>query len=442
MQLAASRIADLVAADLVGPDVEITGIEFDSRQCGPGDLFLALRAERDGHDFIGAAVDNGAVAVMGAHTGGHDVALLRVDDAEAALRRLARARRDELAARGVPVVGVTGSVGKTSTKDLIAAAIGVDRPVHANPASFNNELGVPLTLARTPDDARVVVCEMGARGLGHISELAELVRPTIGVVTAVAAAHTSEFGSIDAIEQAKGELVEALPPAVDGGVAVLNGADDRVRRMASRTAATVRLVGGESAGVGITDVELDDALRARFTASVDGVEVPVTLAAAGAHMVPNAALALAVAVAVGVDPALAAEGLAGAGVSRWRMEVSSTAAGGTVINDAYNANPTSTRAALAALSALRVERRVAVLGTMAELGDDGDEEHRAVATEAVAAGIRVIAVAEPAYGDGATHVADLDAAAEAVGAVDDGTGVLVKGSRVAGLERLADRLLG
>lgn len=443
MELAASHLADLVGGDLHGPDVVVTGVQFDSRQCVDGDVFLALVAERDGHDFAPAALQRGAVAVLGqrAVEGGPATTIV-VDDTEAALRRWADAARTDLAARDVTVVGVTGSVGKTSTKDLIAAAVGAGKRVHVNPGSFNNELGVPLTLVRAPLDAEVVVCEMGARGIGHIAELATLVRPTIGVVTAVASAHSSEFGSIEAIEQAKGEMVECLPPAAEGGVAVLNHDDVRVRRMTDRTAASVRAVGlGDDApGLRASDVVLDDALRARFTLHTPEADHAVALGVAGAHMVTNALLALAVAEAVGVELALAVGGLADAGVSRWRMQVDRRADGVVIINDAYNANPTSMRAALASLLAAEADRRIAIVGTMAELGPEGPGEHAAIAAEAAAAGIEVVAVAEADYGDAARHVADAAAARAAVEPLGPSTAVLVKGSRSTGLEALATEL--
>ena len=443
MRLSTSELADIVGGDLVGPDVVVTGVEFDSRQCRAGDLFLALVAERDGHEFAAAAASAGAVAMLGQHDPvDSGLTLVRVDDTEAALRRWASHARTGLADRQVPVIGVTGSVGKTSTKDLIAAAVGAGRTVHVNPGSFNNELGVPLTLVRAPDDAEVVVCEMGARGIGHIRDLAALVRPTIGVVTAVAEAHSSEFGSIDAIEQAKGELVEALPA---DGTAVLNGDDVRVARMVGRTeAATVLVSAGGDIGAGLraTAIELDAELRASFVLHHTDGERAVHLGVAGGHMVGNALLALAVARETGVDLDAAADALADGSLSRWRMEVGRRGDGLLVINDAYNANPTSMRAALDALAHADATRRVAVVGTMAELGPEGPGEHRAIASESAARGIEVIAVNEAAYGEAAQHVPDADAALEAVAGLGARDAVLVKASRSAGLERLAEQLLG
>ncbi len=443
MRLSTSELAEIVGGELVGPDVIVTGAEFDSRQCRVGDLFLALVAERDGHDFAAAAAAGGAVAMLGQHDPvSSGLTLVRVRDTEHALRRWARHARAQLADRGVPVVGVTGSVGKTSTKDLIAAAVGAGRRVHVNPGSFNNELGVPLTLVRTPADAEVVVCEMGARGIGHIRDLAELVQPTIGVVTAVAEAHSSEFGSIEAIEQAKGELVEALPTH---GTAVLNGDDTRVARMAGRTEATTVTVsadGADDAALRATGIELDDDLRAHFALHHDGVTRSVRLGVAGRHMVANALLALAVARAIGVDLDAAADALAGGALSRWRMEVVRRGDGLLVINDAYNANPTSMRAALDTLVRADAVRRVAVVGVMGELGPEGPGEHRAIAAESTAQDIEVIAVAAPAYGEAARHVDDVDEALDLLTGLGAGDAVLVKASRSAGLERLAEQLLG
>ncbi|MEZ5343210.1 MAG: UDP-N-acetylmuramoyl-tripeptide--D-alanyl-D-alanine ligase [Acidimicrobiales bacterium] len=337
-----------------------------------------------------------------------------------------------------PAIGVTGSVGKTSVKHMIAAATSAAARTHANAASFNNELGLPLTLANAPDDTQVTVVEMGARGIGHIRDLCEIARPTIGVVTKVALAHSELFGSIEGVAAAKGELVEALPP---DGVAVLHAGDPHVRSMASRSVADVIFYGDPRADVYASDVHFDELLRGRFVVTTPAGSADVRLAVSGAHMVDNAVGAIAAGTAAGLDLASLVAGLERAVISRWRMEIDRTASGGIVINDAYNANPTSMRAALAALSALDVARRVAVVGVMAELGEEGPAEHLAIADEALAAGIDVIAVNAPAYGPRVRHVSDAVAAIAAVARVGDGDAVLVKGSRSAGLEQIAAILL-
>ncbi len=430
----ASEIAEIVGGTVVGPDVEVDGASIDSRSIAAGNLFVPIVAERDGHDFIEGATTAGAAAHLSSRPATSHPATataIVVDDTATALATLGSAARDRLGT--AHVVGVTGSVGKTSTKDLIAAAVGAALRVHANEASFNNELGLPLTLLNAPDGTELTVLEMGARGQGHIAHLCSIGRPTIGVVTRVAGAHTELFGSLDGVQQAKGELIESLPR---DGTAVLNADDERVMAMASRTSADV-ITFGLAGDVRPEDLRLDEALRPTFTLNTPAGSAEVRLPIAGAHMAINATAAVAVGLAAGVSLVDLVAGLEGASLSNWRMAVSRSEAGATIINDAYNANPTSVRAALAALRELDCTRRIAVLGVMAELGNEHEAEHRAIADEANAAGIEVIAVDAPAYGSSAIHVSAIPGALMAIGAVDSHTGVLVKGSRVAGLERLA-----
>lgn len=419
----------------------MTGIAIDTRTIRPGGLFVALRGERDGHDFLADAVAAGAggVLVEAGRSPRSGIMAIEVPDTAKALLAVGSASRARLSA---DVVGITGSVGKTSTKDLVAAAAGATRTVTASEKSFNNELGVPLTLANAPESTEVAVIEMGARGPGHIALLCEIARPNIAVVTAVAAAHTEAFGTLDHIAQAKGELVEALP---DGGHAVLNYDDERVRGMAARTAGASKVLyskaGDARADLVAEDARLDDGLRPSFRARTPWGTADVRLEARGLHQVGNALASLAVACVCGVPLEAAASALAGAGLSPWRMEVSRAPSGAIVINDAYNANPASVSAALDALAALPAQRRIAVLGEMAELGERSEEEHLEVAAKAEAQGIEVIAVGTRAYG--VTPLADVDSAFAALREKKLGTGdaILVKASRVAGLERLAALLI-
>jgi UDP-N-acetylmuramoyl-tripeptide--D-alanyl-D-alanine ligase len=421
------------------PAVTLSKVSIDSRLIRAGQLFVAIKAERDGHDFVSAAVDAGAAAVMVNHgkvAEGLRVPAVVVEDTGAALLALGSAARDRLAG---DVVGITGSVGKTSTKDLVAAALGAARRVTASERSFNNELGVPLTLANAPPSTEVAVIEMGARGPGHITLLSRVARPTVGVVTCAAAAHTALFGTVDNIAAAKGELVESLPA---GGTAVLNGDDARVAAMTKRTKAHSLLYSTiqPNADLFAGDIRLDDHLRATFHARTPWGTVSVVLGARGAHQVPNALAALAVACVCGVELESAAAALADARLSPWRMEVGRTQAGAFLINDSYNANPTSMRAALEALAAVPARRRVAVLGEMAELGDRSDEEHRSIADYAAHLGVEVIAVGTVAYGlPPATGIDDAELLLSDLSARD---AVLVKASRVSGLEHLAARLAG
>jgi UDP-N-acetylmuramoyl-tripeptide--D-alanyl-D-alanine ligase len=432
MQLRTSDLAAALDGRLDGPDVVVDGATIDSRAVRAGQLFVPIVAERDGHDFIPAALEAGAVAYLSTGVRHGGTAVL-VDDTVAALQAAGRLARAALPA---PVVGVTGSVGKTSVKDLLAAALGAWFRTAASERSFNNELGVPLTLLGAPDGTEAVVVEMGARGVGHIAELCAIASPTIGVVTRVAAVHTEVFGSIEEVARTKGELVEALPFA---GTAVLNADDERVAAMAGRTTASV-LTYGSAGEVRALDLRLDDSLHPRFRLVTPWGEADVALAVRGLHQAENALAAAAAALAAGVDLAAVAAALGTAELSPWRMDLRTAASGARVLNDAYNANPTSVRAALASLAALPAERRIAVVGRMAELGPSEVDDHQGIVAEARRLGIEVLAVGTSLYGDVPT-VADVDAALDALGELTEADAVLVKGSRVAGLERLAERLL-
>lgn len=433
-----SEVAEIVGGVAHGPVGFINGASIDSRSLIEGALFVPIVAERDGHDFIESAIANGA----GGHlrstpipSGGSEIgSAVLVADTATALTELGRAARSRLPDS---VIGVTGSVGKTSVKDLLLAALGTARRVHANPASFNNELGLPLTLINAPHDTEVAVLEMGARGIGHIATLCAVGRPTIGIVTRVAGAHTELFGSLEGVAQGKGELVESLPAS---GTAVLNADDHRVLAMASRTKAEV-VTYGVDGDVRVSELRVDRAMRPSFALATPWGDTEISLGLAGEHMAFNAAAAIAAGGSAGVGLDAMKRGLEAAEASAWRMEVSMAPTGATIINDAYNANPASIRAAFAALQQSAGSNRRAVLGVMAELGEEHDDEHLAIAAEAAAAGIDLIAVDAPAYGTHARHVGSIADAVAALGTLDRDDVVLVKGSRVAALERLAAILL-
>jgi UDP-N-acetylmuramoyl-tripeptide--D-alanyl-D-alanine ligase len=448
----------------------VASVEFDSRAVAPGALFLALPGERaDGHDFAAAAVAAGASAVLaGREVDAPAVVVPPVPPgARAARTYLAAADADGTGAavlaalaalaghavRALPataVVGVTGSSGKTTTKDLLAAVLAPLGPTIAPPGSFNNELGLPYTALRAGAGTRHLVLEFSARGPGHIAALARAVPPRVGVVLNVGSAHLGEFGSRAAIAQAKGELVEALPA---DGVAVLNADDPAVAAMAERTAArVVRFGRGTGAGprpvVRAEDVVLDTG-RARFTLVAPTGTAPVALRLVGEHQVGNALAAAAVALELGGTPAGVAAALSAADPgSRWRMEVTDRPDGVTVVNDAYNANPESMRAALSALVAMAersgaARRRTwAVLGAMGELGEDAAAAHAGIARAAAELGVdRLVAVGTADY-PGAEAVADVAAAAALLRAeLAAGDVVLVKASRAAGLDRVAAALV-
>ncbi len=442
--------------DIPDPSRPVTGpVVIDSRQVEPGALFAALPGERvDGHDYARQAVADGAVAVLAARPVG--VPAIVVDDVRDALGALAKHVIERL---GTAVVALTGSAGKTSTKDLIAQLLQRLGPTVWTPGSLNNEIGLPLTALRATGDTRHLVLEMGARGIGHIAYLTGLTPPRIGAVLNVGTAHIGEFGGREQIAQAKGELVEALPEAAAGGVAVLNADDPLVKAMAARTKARVVLFGeADDAEVRAEDVRLDDSGRPVFTLRTPSGCAQVTLRLYGEHHVSNALAAAAVAGELGMPVAEIASALSAAGtLSRWRMEVVERPDGVTVVNDAYNANPESMRAALRALAAMGKGRRTwAVLGEMAELGGESFAEHDAIGRLAVRLNVsKLVAVGgqaaawldagaknEGSWGEESVHVSDAEAAIDLLRSeVRPGDVVLVKASRAIGLERVAAALL-
>ena len=440
MRWTRDELAAAVDGVAVGPDVVIDWVTQDSREVADhaGSLFVPLIAERDGHDFINSAFAAGAVATFASKDVDRDGGLvIRVGDTAQALAAMGRDARRRL--EGADIVGITGSVGKTTTKDLLAAVLRTTTRTHANARSFNNEIGVPLTLAQAPEDAKAVVLEMGARGVGHIAELCAIARPTVGIVTTVGAAHTSEFGSIEAVAAGKGELIEALPSEMDGGVAVLNADVSLVAAMAERTTASVVTFGAEG-DVRAENITLDDELIPSFRLVSPWGGTDLRLGARGLHLVDNALAALAAALPLGVSLEDAAGGLAAPLMSPMRMSLIRSTTGARVLDDSYNANPMSMTAALRSLAHMPSERRIAVLGVMAELGDESASEHRRMAALAADLGIRVIAVDAAEYGDGVAHVSTIAAAIDALGELTEADAVLAKGSRVAGLERLVDLL--
>ncbi len=460
-----AEIAEIVGGRLANVDPAIRtygAVEFDSRLVSEGGIFIALPGERvDGHDFVGNAMSRGAVAAI--VTRPVDAASIEVDDGFAAIAALAAAVVRRL--RGLTVIGITGSSGKTSTKDMLAHTLAGIGPTVASPGSFNNELGYPYTVLRADETTRFLVLEASARGVGHIRYLTEIAPPRIGVELNVGTAHLGEFGSRTAIAQAKGELVEALPPADAGGVAVLNADDPLVLAMAARTRARTVTVGQASAAdVRAEDVDSDELGRARFTLRTAGEAVGVRLGFVGRHHLSNALAVAAVALECGMAPEEIAAALGSARpASRWRMELTVRPDGVVVLNDAYNANPESMRAGLEALASIARARRerggrsFAVLGPMAELGQAGGAEHEEVGRAAVRLDIcRVIAVGEDARpihhgsvleaaasGDGpwtgeSSWVPDAAAAiADLRAELRPGDVVLVKASRAASLERVA-----
>ncbi|MTD59065.1 UDP-N-acetylmuramoyl-tripeptide--D-alanyl-D-alanine ligase [Amycolatopsis pithecellobii] len=480
ISLSLAEIASIVGGtvhDSDGTPVVTGSVEFDSRKLGPGGLFLALPGEKvDGHEFAAQAVRDGAAGVLAARGVGvpavvvpplpagraHERSVALTGDTDgsgaavlAALAKLARHVVKRLSAKGLTVVGVTGSSGKTSTKDLIAQLLEPLGPTVAPPGSFNNELGHPWTALRADEHTRHLVLEMSARGRGHIAELAVTAPPRIGVVLNVGSAHVSEFGSKEAIAQAKGELVEALP---EDGVAVLNLDDPLVAAMASRTKARVVGVGEHpGADVRAEDVTLDEQARPSFRLVTARGSAEVKLGLHGEHHVGNALSAAVVALELGstVDEVAARLSTVERRSAR-RMEVVTRGDGVTILNDSYNANPESVRAALKTLASMsRGKRSWAVLGVMAELGADSVSAHDEIGRLAVRLNIGKLVVVgddaaamhqgashEGSWGEESVLVSDTDAAIALLRAeLEPGDVVLVKASNAARLWRVAGALL-
>ncbi|MGI5505549.1 UDP-N-acetylmuramoyl-tripeptide--D-alanyl-D-alanine ligase [Lentzea sp. CA-135723] len=478
--LTLAEIAEIVGGRLHATDGSpvVTGtIEFDTRKVTEGGLFLALPGERvDGHDFAAQAVASGAAGVLAGrevdapsviappvqtrHANAYVLAGDTTGEGAAVLEALAKLARhvtDRL--KDLTVVGITGSAGKTSTKDLIAQVLSPVGETIAPPGSFNNELGHPWTALRATEDTKFLVLELSARGIGHIANLCEIAPPKFGAVLNVGTAHLSEFGSREGIAQGKGELVESLP---EDGVAILNADDPLVAGMASRTKAKVVLVGeSPNADVRAVDIELDEQARASFTLKTAHGEARVRLTLNGEHQVGNALVAAAIALELGATPDEVAQRLGAAErVSAHRMVITERADGVTVIDDAYNANPDSVRAALKSLASIArattpARRSWAVLGPMAELGDDAVREHDEIGRLVVRLDIsKLVVVGDPAramhqgahlegsWGDESVLVPDADAAIALLsGEVRPGDVVLVKASNAYRLWRIAEALL-
>jgi UDP-N-acetylmuramoyl-tripeptide--D-alanyl-D-alanine ligase len=437
VKLRASDLANAIGGRLVGPDTEIDGATFDSRQVLRHQLFVPIVAERDGHDFIGDALTAGAGAYLTSRpeiVEGLGGTAIVVDDTAQALIDAARWGRTQFPASTV-VIGVTGSVGKTSTKDLVVAALSSAQRVVANVRSFNNEQGLPVTILNAPLTTEVLVLEMGMRGLGQIDDLCRIARPHIGVITRVGEAHTELVGGIEGVAQAKGELIEALPPQ---GVAILNADDQRVLSMSARSVAPV-LSYGESVGadVRITDLRLDAHGCALFDVVTPSGSASLNLSIPGRHMAHNAAAAIAVGEALGVPLSQMVESLRSATISARRMQMKTTRNGALLLDDCYNANPTSMVAAIETLAQIPATHKVAVLGVMAEI-ENPESAYVKIAQLAKAGNIEIIAVGTDGYGSPAVSI---DQAIERIRQCDDSTAVLVKGSRVAELERVVDAVI-
>ena len=438
MRIPVGEAARAVGGRVVGNATDVCdAVSYDSRTLAAGNLFVAIVAARDGHDFVDDAVRAGSGAVLVSREIPEcRVPQIVVDDTSVALTALGRWARARIDARVAGrVVGITGSVGKTTTKDFVAAALRARYVVGASEKSLNNDQGMPVTLLNAPDDAEALVLEMGMRGFGEIARLAELARPDIGIVTRVGESHSERVGGIEGVARAKSELVAALPA---NGVAILNADDPRVLAMRGLTDGKCLTFGAANdADMRVGNVVARGADGTSFSYDSRWGGGTCTLGVPGAHMVSNAAAALLAAAVCGVDLAAAADALARTELSPMRMAVHRVGAL-TVVDDTYNASPTSTMAALETLAEIPASRRIAILGTMAEI-DEPERRHRDVALRAQDLGIDVVAFATDLYGT--RRVDSYDGALAVVRDLPEDGAVLLKGSRVVGLDRIVQLLL-
>ncbi len=414
---------------------QVAGVSIDTRTIAPGDLFVALRGERgDGHAHVAAALARGAAGAM-VHTDTPAGPALRVDDTLAGLTRLGAAGRARFAGK---LAAITGSVGKTTTKEMLRAALAAQGATHAAVASYNNHWGVPLTLARLPEDARFCVAEIGMNQAGEIAPLARLARPHVAVITTIEKAHVGNLGGIEAVAREKASILRGLEP---GGIALLPADTPHLALLLAEADAARVLTFGASVDADARLIEARaDADGTELVVSIGGRTLHLRLAAPGRHMAMNALAALAAADALGADVARAARALDGfAPVSGRGARRGIAVPGGAavLIDESYNANGASVRAALAVLALQPGVRRIAVLGDMLELGDDAPAEHAALAPDALAAAdliftcgtlMRALHDAIPPARRGA-HALDAGALARIVArAARPGDVILIKGS--------------
>ncbi|GDX34024.1 UDP-N-acetylmuramoyl-tripeptide--D-alanyl-D-alanine ligase [Actinomycetes bacterium] len=434
MRFMAADVARAVSGELSGANAHLDGVSFDSRSIKPGQLFVPIVDQRDGHDFIADALSRGAGAYLTQREPQGRTAV-KVENTIFSLLKLgawARTRLDQQLQNRV--IGVTGSVGKTSTKDFIASALATSLRTHANQDSFNNDFGLPTTILNAPDDVEVLVLEMGMRGFGEISRLCEVAQPKIGIVTAVANAHTERVGSIDGVQKAKQELIESLP---DSGVAILNADDSRVLVMRKSTQARILTFGeSKSADVRMVSCDVDQKGCATAMVATPWGDVRLSMLVPGRHMVHNALAALCVAGVLELDVNTAAAEISNAHISSSRMQIRTLKNGAVVLDDSYNANPASMRAAIDTLSTMAGSRRIAFCGLMAELAEPS-ADHLAIASQTKQSGIKLIAVETELYGVAPITFAE---ARQVLAQLGKGDAVLVKASKVAGLVRLCDGL--
>ena len=438
MLITASEVALIAHGTLVGLDCEASGIAFDSRSLRLGQAFVALEGDADGHDFLQAAATAGApFAIVQRGRSISALTCVEVDDCDAALTALGRHCRDRLSGclEG-RVIGITGSVGKTSTKDLVLAVLRSKyASAHAPEKSLNNDIGVPVTVINAPDSCDALVLEMGMRGLGEIARLCDVGQPQIGVITEVGDAHSERVGGIDGVVRAKAELVHALPSS---GVAIVNSDSVNAMKTVHGIAAKVVTFGSsETASVRWEIVSTDDrgCCTVRFTAGDESAVGAVPLP--GIHMASNAASAVAVGITCGIGIMQCVEALSNVQSASQRMQWVAGQNGLRILDDSYNANPMSVAAALRTVAETSATQRFAVLGVMAEVLHS-ETAHREIASLCKRVGIELLALETDFYG---TNPLSVDDIANALSQLGSDAVVLVKGSRVAATERVVHALM-
>lgn len=437
MRITASDVAHITGGHLVGPDCVADGVSYDSRQIAPGQMFVAVTAERDGNDFINSAREAGAsCALVSAGRALPGMTCIEVEDTTASLGVLGRSVRRQLQHQlGQRVAGITGSAGKTSTKNLVRAVLSQGfTTVHAAEHSLNNDIGVPVTILNSPDNVDALVLEMGMRGFHEIERLCGIAEPVIGVVTNIGDAHGERVGGAAGIAQAKGELIESLP--VDG-TAILNGDDVWLKALVSRASCPVVTFGQTQECDLVWSVEsIDDSGVVTASFSFAGEACVVTPALPGVHMVANAAAAVLVGISCGMTFAQATSGIGKERAESGRMVWMSLDSGQRILDDSYNANESSMMAALRVLASASGNEKIAVLGRMAEVSDE-KSAHENVASFARQVGVRLLALETDLYGCDSMSVDEVIAELHK----SSWECLLVKGSRASATERVIHRLL-
>jgi UDP-N-acetylmuramoyl-tripeptide--D-alanyl-D-alanine ligase len=432
MRITASDVSRAVSGTLIGQDAVAQGCAFDSRILEPQQAFVAIVGERDGHDYLADARERGAAfALVQQGRSSNHLTCIEVVDTVVALAAIGQMCRGQLSeAAAMRVVGITGSAGKTSTKNAIRAVLDAGfTHVHASTQSLNNDIGVPITVINAPDKCDALIVEMGMRGFGEIERLCDIARPTIGVITNVGDAHSERVGGLDGVARAKGELIESLP---ENGTAILNVDDARVSAMSSRTWASVMTYGSAvGADVRWTALETlsDGRIRTRFDHDGDSVEATPRLP--GVHMATNAAAAIAVGITAGMTLEQCATGVGREEVESGRVIWREGKTGARILDDTYNANSSSMIAALQVLARSHAHRRFAVLGQMLEVSEP-QQTHRHIAEVAKDLGIEVVAIDTDLYGMDPIPLGDLEGRLS----LQHNDVVLVKGSRAARMERV------